>query len=301
MTPRLIEDLFARQVQVWDGLAAGIDSLSRATRREARIDGVRLEIRHIPHRSTSTSARVDSHSIASRPCFLCVRNRPEKQEGLEWINGWTVLCNPYPILDRHLTIVAPDHVPQAMLGTRAAFGRMLSLSADLPGYMTLYNGPRCGASAPDHLHLQACRVGGVPLFEDLPDHREGTLPAYLRTVVAIRGDDAAVLERRVTDLMELLAESSAGNGAEPMVNVLATRLPDSWTVAVFPRVGHRPAAYHDGSLLWSPGAIDMAGVLVLPRDGDMEPLKTGQIRDGFAEVSMSQEELDGILARWEER
>ena len=147
-----LEELFKRQAQAWPQLANGLEGLARAKTRPVRIDWFDIFIRHIPHRVGSTTAAVDRESVAKRPCFLCTANLPAEEEGLQFDQEFTIYCNPFPIVDRHLTIAHRDHGTQRIAGR---FGNMLGLAAALPGYFVIYNGPECGASAPDHMHFQA--------------------------------------------------------------------------------------------------------------------------------------------------
>ena len=147
-----VEDLFKRQLRAWPQLSTGVEGLARATTRSVRTDWFDIYIRHIPHRMASTTAGVDRESVAKRPCFLCPANLPSEEEGLPFDENFTIYCNPFPIVDRHLTIAHREHGSQRIADQ---FGNMLDLAAALPGYFIVYNGPECGASAPDHMHFQA--------------------------------------------------------------------------------------------------------------------------------------------------
>src|ERR1051326_2709325 len=147
-----IEDLYQRQIKTWPRLARGIEGLKQAETRPVEIDWFEVYVRHIPHRVTSTTAAVDKESIAKRPCFLCAANLDPEEEGIPFGDDFTIYCNPFPIVERHVTVVHNQHRPQRIA---QAFGRMLDLAAALRGYFVIYNGPECGASAPDHLHFQA--------------------------------------------------------------------------------------------------------------------------------------------------
>src|SRR3954469_6260067 len=116
-----IEELFQRQLKAWPLLLSGTEGLARAQTRSVRIDWFDIHIRHIPHRVISTTAAVDKASIERRPCFLCAANMPREQEGIAFDSGFTLYCNPYPIVERHLTIVHRDHRPQKIAGQLAAF------------------------------------------------------------------------------------------------------------------------------------------------------------------------------------
>src|SRR5580693_2644605 len=123
-----VEALFERQARSWPQLAKGIEGLARAKTRSVRIDWFDISIRHIPHRVASTTARVDSEWVAKRPCFLCTGNLPPEEEGLPF-GEFTIYCNPFPIVDHHLTIAHREHRPQRI---ESQFGNMLDLAAALP-------------------------------------------------------------------------------------------------------------------------------------------------------------------------
>ena len=159
-----VEELFKRQARAWPQLAKGVEGLARAKTRSVRIDWFDIFIRHIPHRMASTTASVDRESVAKRPCFLCAENLPSEEEGLQFDNNFTIYCNPFPIVDRHLTIAHREHGLQRIANQ---FGNMLDLAAALEGYFIVYNGPECGASAPDHMHFQA---GSRAIVSDREGH-----------------------------------------------------------------------------------------------------------------------------------
>lgn len=297
MNPLSIAKLFDSQKVVWPDLKSGVNSLAQALSREFLVDNVRIVALHIPHRIRSTTAPTDPEAVKKRPCFLCSDNRPPEQEGIPFGNNLVVLCNPYPILDRHVTIVYPNHIPQLITGTNhSGFGDMLAVAAALPGFMILYNGPKAGASAPDHLHFQACSRSGVPVVEDIVFARENVIPEYLRSVVVFDGHDSGRIERRFEGLMNLLAAHSSDD-EEAMVNVIVIFDNGHWTVLVFPRARHRPEVYHEGILTWSPGAIDMAGIVVLPVQSDLDRITADDIRSVFREVSLPFDTVSDIAAR----
>ncbi|HXF06074.1 MAG TPA: DUF4922 domain-containing protein, partial [Blastocatellia bacterium] len=163
--PALLDVLMAHQQQSWPLLKEGVEGLSRVQVKELALDGIRLVAQHNPRRLTSTTAAVDDRAIRQRQCFLCPEGLPPEEKGLPYGEEFVILCNPFPILSGHLTIVHRDHRPQALAGV---FHVLLDLAHDLaPDYFVLYNGAKCGASAPDHLHFQAARRGKLPIEEHL--------------------------------------------------------------------------------------------------------------------------------------
>ncbi len=285
-----IDRLFESQIEEWSQLRHGVEGLARARSREFVVNGFPVVVRHIPHRIESTIARVDSDAIRKRACFLCAKNLPGPEKGLAFDGEFVITCNPFPILDNHLSIVLREHTPQRIEGH---FLTMLELSAVLPGYMILYNGPECGASAPDHMHFQACLFDDLPLVEDLEHASGGIIPDYPRSAFVLRDSDRTRLERRFSELyvsLELYKEDRV----EPMINLVALHRDGNWIVVVFPRSKHRPQVFHTGELTWSPGSIDLCGVVVLPIESDLDKITAVDIQNVFGEVSLEADTVKTI-------
>src|SRR5687767_41153 len=181
-----IEQLFREQTRAWPALAKGVEGLARAQTRPVRIDWFDVFIRHIPHRATSTTAAVDRESVLKRRCFLCSGNLDPEQQGIAFGTDFTIYCNPFPIVERHLTIVHREHGPQRIAGQ---FGNMLDLARALSGYFVIYNGPECGASAPDHMHFQAGSRELFPIEKDTAGLTGPAVTGYVRNVFLFRGAD----------------------------------------------------------------------------------------------------------------
>ena len=314
---RIIRDvnaLIEHQKQTWPMLKEGYAALEEMETKRIEVDGSDVVVQHNPKRIRSTAARVDNASIGARACFLCPESLPVEEKAVPYGEDLMILCNPFPVLDRHLSIVHRDHVPQQIEGNVET---LLMLARDLaPDFFVLYNGPRCGASAPDHLHFQACSREGLPLEALLADEpaeaahcdycamsaREGfelfTLTNGGRTVVVFRGSRAGELAGWVYQTINELARE--GPGGEPMVNVICTYEKSQWTVYLFPRALHRPACFFaegDDQLLVSPGAIDMAGVLVVPERAHFEKIGAGHAEAIYAEVSMGEDQVIDVVER----
>jgi hypothetical protein len=294
MTPLAaeVEALFDRQVSAWPLLARGVAGLAGARTKTVDASGFEVLVRHIPHRVASTTAPVDAASIAKRPCFLCRQNMPAEEEGLPFGAELTIYANPFPILERHLTVVHRDHRPQRL---DAALEAMLDLAAGLPDFAVVYNGPECGASAPDHLHLQAGRRDGLPLARDVEGMCGPVVSGYGWTALVFRGARANVLADARRALSALAARTD--KRPEPLVNVaLLADGGDAFTLVLFPRSRHRPEAFHRGELLVSPATIDMSGILVTPREEDFERLDGPRVRGVFREVSLPDDAVARLAA-----
>jgi hypothetical protein len=288
-----IEHLLERQLRVWPQLAKGTKSLARAGTRSVRIDWYEVYLRHVPHRIVSTMAEVDRASIAQRPCFLCAENLSPEEEGVPFGQDFMIYCNPFPIVDRHLTIAHRAHSPQRISNQ---FGNMLDLAAALPGYFVIYNGPECGASAPDHLHFQAGSRALFPIEKDTAGRTGIMVPSYGRNVFMFRERDKAASIARMVRAIELLAQIS-GQRAEPMVNCAVFYDNGEWVTYLFPRGKHRPEVFHTGELTISPAAIDLCGILAIPVAKDFEKITGDAVAAVFREITLPQDQFREVAER----
>jgi Domain of unknown function (DUF4922) len=288
-----IEVLFQNQVHTWPRLARGIEGLAHAQTRAVQIDWFEVFIRHIPHRVGSTTAAVDPQSISKRPCFLCPGNLDPEERGIPFNADYTIYCNPFPIVDRHLTIAHRNHVSQRIAGQ---LGNMLDLAAALPGYFVIYNGPECGASAPDHMHFQAGHRNLFPIEKDTSGISDIAVRNYARKVLVFRGSDRSDLVEKVNRAIELLREVT-GKGPEPLVNLAAFHRTTEWTVYLFPRGKHRPNVYHTGELTVSPASIDLCGIFVVPLEKDFVRISGDDIAAIFQEVTLEDTMFDEVTKR----
>jgi hypothetical protein len=295
--------LLDEQKREWDLLRGGYDSLARVETRTFEFDGFHIQLHFNPGRLTSSAAKVDAKSIAQRPCFLCPQNRPREQRAIALHDDLVLLCNPFPIFPEHFTIPTLAHRPQRI---RPIFPLMLDLARELrPRFTVFYNGPQSGASAPDHLHLQAGNVNFTPAdreYAALPkarlietEHlRAFAVDRYLRRFVSFEGRDRERLARAF-DLVHAALETGAD---EPMLNVFASYANDEWRVTVFPRARHRPAAYFadgDARLLLSPGAVDMAGAVIMPVERDFRRITKDDLVRMYDEVTIGAEQFARLI------
>ena len=285
-----VEQLFGRQARAWPQLAKGLEGLAQAKTRVVRIEWFEVFIRHIPHRIGSTTAVVDRESVAKRPCFLCAENLPEEEEGVEFGEDFTIYCNPFPIVERHLTITHRQHGSQHIA---QQFDSMLDLAAALPGYFVIYNGPECGASAPDHMHFQAGSRRFFPIENDTAALAGITVPKYCRNVFLISGRDRPGLIHRMDQAINLLGEAT-GKHPEPLVNIAVFHDKGHWFTYLFPRRKHRPEVFYKGELMVSPASIDLCGIFVVPRQQDFERITGDAIAAIFREITLADSEFQAV-------
>jgi len=288
-----IDHLLADQIANWPLLTRGVEGLRASQTRVERVAGRDVFVRHIPHRIVSTTAAVDAASIAKRPCFLCPSNLPKEEHGIPFDSEFAIYCNPFPILDRHLTIVSVEHRPQRIMGS---IGSMLRLAEALPDSFIIYNGPRCGASAPDHMHFQACSRAVFPIEQDARGVAGISIPNYARRVFVFRSPELVPLAARLRVVMEFLEQVTHSDG-EPMVNIAVYYEDGQWTAFVFPRGKHRPRSYETGERTVSPATIDLCGVLVVPVEKDFQEIRGPEIESIFEEVTLPEKEFEDVLER----
>jgi hypothetical protein len=289
-----VDRLIASQAAAWPLLARGIEGLRESVTRRLPMGDSQVLVRHIRHRIRSTTAAVDPASILKRPCFLCRENLPPEEEGIAVDADFTAYANPFPILESHLTVVHREHRPQAIAGFVTA---ALRLADALPDHFVVYNGPECGASAPDHLHLQACSREIFPIEDDARGAEGPLVPGDGRRLYVLRGGEAQ-LARRVERLIAILKDLT-GRAAEPMVNLAFFHEAGRGTVLLFPRAKHRPRAFETGELTVSPATIDMSGVVVVPLPGDFERITSEDVRTIYDEVTLAPEPFAAAWARME--
>lgn len=301
-----IAAFIAEQCAEWPLAGRNFDALGGVEVRTVELPGWTLKVQFNPARIVSSGAKVDARSLAERPCFLCDKNRPAEQRGIEWGDGrYTILVNPFPIFPRHLTIPATDHTPQRILGRVAD---MLQLASELEGYTVFYNGPRCGASAPDHMHFQAGNsdfltiapaLDGAELQPVAVDPEGGVLAVCTDLALNVFVIDASTPEAGARLFGRLYEAMPVPEGEEePMLNLLAYATPDGGTrLVVVPRKRHRPSFYGtegDDCMLISPASVDMGGAFITPRREDFDRVDAAVLDRIFGELCLSDEEITTI-------
>ncbi len=269
-----IKQLFHQQLDDWPLAKKGYQALQEVRVKTFDMGVCVFKVQYNPARAVSSLAKLDEASIRTRACFLCAQNRPIEQSSIDFKGKYDILVNPFPICDMHFTIASKIHVPQLIKGR---IQDMLDLAEAMPEFIILYNGPKAGASAPDHFHFQA---GNVDFFQQPVD----CLKQDLVEKYVFRSTNKLVVESNFHDLyLQLQADEQ-----EPMMNLFCQYKPDGWVLTVYPRKLHRPKQYFaEGieKLMVSPGAIDMTGILIVAREEDFEKISKADIEDIFNQVS----------------
>lgn len=301
-----ISRFFNRQLEVWTDARHRFRDLKHV---ETRQFSDQLKLQWNPARIVSTGAKIDKKTLGERPCFLCDKNRPKEQMSKQIDEKFHLLVNPFPILPVHFTIPARKHQPQLIYKNYSEMHRFISLHSDL---MVFYNGPKCGASAPDHLHFQAGTNGILPLQtnwqrlsrnltdiislndeEKISVVRDFIVPAFVIISKSAESDEA--LFRRLYKAMP-----QRGDETEPMMNIISWRKGEEFISVVIPREKHRPEAYFaegDAQFVVSPGALDMSGLIITPREEDFRKLTEEKALSLLQECGVSEEKMNAIIAK----
>ena len=295
--------LLAQQKLSWPLLKNNYDNLNNVLTKKFVFDDFEVKIQFNAGRIKSSSADVSDESVRSRKCFLCIENLPPAQNGLAYNKRFIILSNPYPIFREHFTITKKHHMPQTIMGN---FEELLNITRDLGAYYTVfYNGPRCGASAPDHMHFQAIVKNEIPVEYEFNKmiNKLGPMVVsngkievrffenHLRYFISFESQNKGELLVTFKTFMKAIKKISLPN-EEPMMNIISSYQENSWRLIIFPRRKHRPAQFFaDGKnkLLISPAAIDMGGLLIIPRKEDYEKINPEDAIDIFKQVTIAKE------------
>jgi len=301
------ELLFNHQIHNWELAKKGYESLKSVQVREFQFDDFVIKVQFNPGRIISSAAKVDEKSIRERKCFLCYNNLPEQQKAIAFGNNYLILVNPFPIFPEHFTIPMIDHLPQSI---EENFRTMLNLTKAIGEKYTLfYNGPKCGASAPDHMHFQAGTKNFMPidlefeviinksckiLFED-SETQIFSCTEYLRKFFAIETSSKVKAIDAFGAIYNSLLRNMKSDETEPMMNVITRYNDDKYIIIVFPRSKHRPDYYFaedDKKIILSPASVDLGGVCITPRQEDFEKITKEIIADIFKQISVGAEEFE---------
>ena len=299
------------QFKKWELCRKNHEALKDIKTKCLNINGNEIKVQFNPARAVSTLAKLDKSSINARPCFLCTKNKPEEQDSISIDAGmkFSIRINPYPILPGHLTISSKEHIPQT-LADKAEMQLPMKILQKIEdyfgqGYAIFYNGAKCGASAPDHFHFQAARKKDIPFIaqwneifksaieDDIAGIQSGDVcKAYsvngfacpIKVFTSLSGNiDTALFFNYLDSLPVHEGEP------EPRYNMFAWRDDEGrFICAYFPREAHRPSCYFsegEEQILVSPGALDMAGLIVTPREEDFRKINEADITRIYKEVS----------------
>lgn len=306
MMTEQINALFLKQLALWDLAKKNYKALETVQEKQFTINGNCYKVQFNPARIVSSAAKVDAKSIQERKCFLCRQNLPSEQIGLPFDENYRILVNPFPIFPKHLTVPDHQHTDQRIAGR---FRDMLNLAEAATDYVIFYNGPRCGASAPDHMHFQAGNKGFLPLENDWKKQKaekigQGTAstlwalndePRNTLVIESTNKDEATRLFNIVYHTLEIYSPVHAEE--EPMMNLITWKEGKRFVTCLFPRVLHRPSCYHaegDQNILISPASVDMGGVFITPLEKDFRKITAEDIANILKEVCLQSDDFETL-------
>lgn len=302
-----LEKLYLDQVRNFELARKNFLALKEVVYRPIPCGEFTIRLQYNPARMISTNANIDAVTLQSRKCFLCKPHMPEQQQGIPFRKRYHIFINPYPIFKKHFTVPSDQHVPQLI---ENRFEDMLDLAFELRNYTIFYNGPACGASAPDHFHFQIAPREEMPLETDvqIPSLRQeivkkdyysiATLKDYLREVIILQASDQQLLTSLFSKVQEIILKAVPSE-TEPMLNILCWFDNCQWTICLFPRKARRPWQFYaqgNEKILFSPGCVDMAGLIIVPRDEDLKKYSCSLLTDMFRQVIPSTESWNQIVA-----
>ena len=292
-----IDNFIDSQLMEWELASMNYHDLKKVKTKKLHFNGFDVLVQFNPNRIVSSSAKVDTTSIESRPCFLCSNNRPKQQQSLPFKMDYAILVNPFPIFPKHLTIPNIKHMDQLI---QNHFDDMLDLANHLSAFVVFYNGPKCGASAPDHFHFQAGSKGFLQIEKDFHNRSLCSLQMvreevkvyewndYLRTAVTFQSSNKNKISILFNEFYFRFLQQQP-NEVEPMINLITYYEEGEWVVHLFPRILHRPSQYFENGkkqLLLSPASVDMGGVFITPRVEDFLKISNEDVADIFSQVCM---------------
>ncbi len=296
-------ELLEEQKNSWPLLKSNYDNLEKIITREIEFDSFNVKIQFNPERIKSSSADVNEEAVRKRKCFLCAENLPAEQNSLSFNKHFVILCNPYPIFPEHFTISKKNHTPQTIIGN---FAELLDLSKSLGKYYTIfYNGPKCGASAPDHMHFQAGTKAIMPIeyeFEKMVGRLARSVISngkievrffedHLRYIISLESRTKGELLYAFKTFINAFKKISSPHD-EPLMNIIAGFQEEIWRILIFPRQKHRPDQFFksgEKQILISPAAVDMGGLFITPRFEDFEKIKKEDIADILKQITVTKE------------
>ena len=277
---------FHEQLSEWSLARQNYEALSKVRTKEFSFGDFSIRVQFNPARIVSSAAKVDAKSIQERKCFLCPSNLPPEQRGLPICGNYQILVNPFPIFPVHLTIPDIEHTDQLIFDR---YEDMLNIAKELNDFVIFYNGPKCGASAPDHIHFQAGNKGFLPIENDVKNISKKHIYSddkaivympenYLRNMFIIESDDKNAITSTFKKIYSTLEIKE--NESEPMLNILTWRENKKWISCIIPRKAHRPECFFaegDSNILISPASVDMGGVFITPLEKDFEKITADDI------------------------
>lgn len=293
---RAAMQLWKSQLLEWPQAGAFYATLNEVLTKSFHFGDFRIDVQYNPARIKSTGAKIDAKSISERPCFLCGENLPAEQRSVD-AGEYSILVNPYPIFPQHFTIPLKKHAKQQI---KDYFADFLLFAQQLDQFIVFYNGPRCGASAPDHLHFQAGTSGVLPLENDykrlrsthrvlLREIEDAQLWQFQHPLIRVICIESTSIDASMILFQELYSKWQQENSeVEPMMNLIAFYEESVWTTFMLPRSAFRPRQFYlegDAKLMISPGSVEMGGLMVIPLEEHFLKINAEDVDDIYHQIS----------------
>ncbi len=301
-TSELARTLVKQQIYSWPLAQKKYRDLENVETRNFDFGNFTVKAQYNPGRIRSSAARTDSRTLAERPCFLCLENLPPEQKGFMLLEKYLVLTNPFPVFPVHLTLSDINHSPQRI---KSRISDFLEAGEALSEFTIFYNGPGCGASAPDHFHFQAVPKGQIPVehewalnSEKIPWSEKTTLGFsnnYLRRFIAIESTDRSEIKECFNRIYSELEKRN--QQPEPMLNMLCLCRDNSLQLIIFPREKQRPSHFfrkRNEQIIIGPASVEMGGLMILPRKKDFEKIAEKEIAEIYEEVTINEKSFSGL-------
>jgi hypothetical protein len=305
----LASEMLRLQKSEWKQLADNYSSLKNIKVRAYKYEGYELRIQFNSERKASIAAKIDEESIKKRACFLCKENRPKEQREINYNKNFVLLCNPFPVFPEHFTFTFKRHSNQKISGN---LGTFLDASKDLAKkYTVMYNGPRAGASAPDHTHFQVGTKYFMPIDNEFPllkskygeilkDTGNLTVTGIndgIRKYIAIESTSKEPIKKAFRYFYSVY-EKIADEKEEPRMNIIGFfEKASGWRIIIFLRSKHRSSHYFEKEerrILISPATVDMGGVCVTFLEDDYNKVDKDKLAEILGEVSFGKKEFDDL-------
>lgn len=299
-------ELLKNQTNNWELAKKNYSDLKLVKIKEFNMDGFSFKVQFNPGRIRSSAAKVDKESIEKRPCFLCNKNRPIEQKSVQFNADFQILINPFPIFNKHLTIINSKHVKQQFI---PYFNVMLNLSKELKEFSIFYNGAKCGASAPDHFHFQAGNKQYMPIEKDVEqlkskygsEQKSNNGSVFkindgFRRFFIVESSDTKFIRNFFTKFYEQI-KPFKNYEYEPDMNIITLYQNTCWRLFIFPRGAYRPWQYSaegEQNIVLTPAAVEFGGILITPLEKDFKKLTINDVKDIFNQVSIDKKAFEHI-------
>ena len=297
--------MFSRELELRGRAFVNYGALDQVEVKDMTIDGFPAKLFFNPARVRSVMADVSPEALKKRACFLC----PDGLEPLQLTTVWDsptgqtyfIRVNPFPIFNHHFTISSAIHERQTFAPHMES---MLHLAQAMPEMSIFYNGPMCGASAPDHMHFQAVPRHSMPIEDHFDTNyanavlvQESDLQSHLAALEKVLS--MASIPENASQTGSLTAGASRTEEWEPRWNIISWYEPASspnsliasspkFNTIVFFRRESRPQCFfapENERILFSPGTVEMGGIGIVANQESFDRITPEVLRSMIQEVA----------------